>query len=664
MASVRQRVQVMPGFNWYLQRLRAMPLEEIPWRAWRISRARLGAWQRWPKACSVDSRKVWSGPCTVDELRRMKTGLPRNPDASDLAMWPTAWQESCLSEAEALLQHRFRFFMLQDGIFGKQLDWQRDYASGKQSALSYAGTLDYRDAERVGDVKVVWELSRMQYLTRLAQAWRWSGDARFAEEVVSQITHWIEGNPWMMGINWVSPMECSLRVLSWTWAFHLIRDWEGLSDHFCRLLVVSIDQHLRVIDSTYSLYSSANNHLIAEASGVYVAASYWRGLRRAERWRCRARAYLVRECMRQNSRDGVNEEHSFPYQFFVWELLVLPLLVGRAMGEDFPAEYWSRLEKMAEFIAWVSDSGGNTPKMGDQDDGKALDLGGDAEHSADSLLALASVLFKRDDFRGWAGAFPEERAAWLTGVVSLPSVAAVSLRASRSFREGGYHVLRSGTSASDEVFLLFDVAPNGDAVTAAHGHADALSVILNLGGREFLSDPGTFSYQDAPLRHFFRATAQHNTLCFCGDDQSEYVNRFMWGRRASVRLLDSRLDSTGGTVAGRVEWWTGAVHDRRVEYDSAAASVNLVDSWRGERPAKLNFTLAPGIEVHAEGERAYRLVGEKATVRVECDSGEFAVQEMAFSRRCYQKEATRRLVVSLPGTQGRVRTTLRWHWHV
>ena len=588
--------------------------------------------------------------------------MPNGPTPSDLAHWPLDWREGCLNQAERLLDHRFRFFRLDDQPFGERIDWHRDYASGKPVPQQYAGRLDYRDAGRVGDVKVIWELSRMQYLTRLAQAWRWSGDPRFPREIVSQITDWIDRNPWMMGINWTSPMECALRLLSWTWAFHLIRDWEELDDTFCRLLVTSIHQHLRTIDSTYSLFSSANNHLIAEASGAYIAASYWSGLKGAMRWRHRARAHLLRECLRQNSVDGVNEEHTFPYQGFVWELLVLPALVGQAQSDDFPPEYWSRLDRMAEFMAWVTDAAGNTPNVGDQDDGKALDLGGKADKPVASLLALAGTLFHRADFLGWAGARPDEKTAWLTGVLPALSESSITCRGSRSFAEGGYHVLRDGSTVADEVLMLIDVAPNGDAVTGVHGHADALSVLLHLGGEPFLADPGTFSYQDTPLRHFFRATAQHNTLCFGDDDQSEYLNRFLWGHRAQVALLDANLSATGSVIAGRVDWWTGARHERRVECDLSRTLIQISDRWQGRKPARLNFTLAPGITVTATGDRGCRLVGQRAILDLEWDVGAVERQTMPFSRRCYQQETTERILVHLPGNTGLVLTHCSWQW--
>jgi hypothetical protein len=656
-ARFRER---MPKITWYFQRVRAMGPMELLWRVWRLGRARAEALRPWQEARSTDLGVIWNGCFCTAELIRLNPAFPVCPVAEQLATWPPEWRARCLADADAAVAHRADFFMLRGRELGESIDWHCDYASGLQIPLVYSGCLDYRDARRVGDVKVTWEMGRMGQLARLGQAWRWTRDDRYAREIVGQIKSWIEGNPWMRGIHWTSPMECALRLIVWTWSFHLIRDWEGLKDDFCRLFVASIYQHLVFIDRNYSLFSSANNHLITEASGVYIAAAYWRGLKGSAHWARRARSHLLRECLRQNTSDGVNREQTFPYQFFVWDLLVLPALFARASNEDFPPLYWERLERMAEFMAWVSDGEGNTPNIGDEDEGIAIRLGGDKEKPVRNMLGLAAALFGRGEFLSRAGHDAGERAAWLVPQkLPKPIDGAWS---SRSFPEGGYHVIRSAVEVKREFFLVFDVGPNGDRVTGAHGHADGLSVVLHLGGQPFLADPGTFSYQDTPSRRYFRSTLRHNTLCFGEDDQSEYLNRFLWGRRAEVELDEANLSWMEGVVAGRVRWWTGATHYRRIEYDFGASTVCLRDQWNGGIAPILNFTLAPQITVELLGDRCARLVGSHASLLLKSTLGRFEVQEMAFSSRCYEQELTHALRLQLPYVQGETTTTLTWEW--
>ena len=77
------------------------------------------------------------------------------------------------------------------------------------------------------------------------------------------------------------------------------------------------------------------------------------------------------------------------------------------------------------------------------------------------------------------------------------------------------------------VRLLMDFGPLGFTSTAAHGHADALSVWLSIDDEYFLVDAGTYAYHSHPeWRAFFRSTAAHNTARVDGLNQSEIAGRF------------------------------------------------------------------------------------------------------------------------------------------
>ena len=54
-----------------------------------------------------------------------------------------------------------------------------------------------------------------------------------------------------------------------------------------------------------------------------------------------------------------------------------------------------------------------------------------------------------------------------------------------------------------------------------HGHADALSITLSVGGKETLVDPGTYRYNGEPeFRKYFKGTRAHNTVTIDGLDQA------------------------------------------------------------------------------------------------------------------------------------------------
>ncbi|MDY6914117.1 MAG: alginate lyase family protein [Planctomycetota bacterium] len=656
----------MQSLAWYYRRVSHVSAPEVLHRCRRLGRTLVGRFRPWTPAKWLSVGNVWSGPCTAEYFRNRRALLGHDPARLRPEDVTPRQLKGCIEEADNLLAHRFEFFRFANEPLGDRIDWNYDYRNRKSIPLVYAPRLDYRDKAVVGDVKYVWELNRHQHLVRLGQAYVLSGDERYAGEAARQITDWIDQCPHMRGINWTCPLEAALRLISWAWTFELIRRWRGMTDGFVQLLSRSVHQQLAFIDRNYSLHSSANNHLIGQASGAYVAAAYWPELKCADRWWQRARQILIRECLRQNSPDGVNREQALGYQFFVFDLLLLPAVLGRANGEAFPRRYWDRLEKMAEFIACVSDCNGNTPNVGDGDDGFAIRLDARGGSRAQSLLDTALTAFMRRDFQALADNSLGEKSLWLFGAQGQklrrslwPLRSGPPLRQTRAFDDGGYYVFRSGDTDRDEAVLLFDCGPLGLEPLAAHGHADALSLTLHVAGKPFLIDPGTFNYADERWRPYFKATAQHNTLCFGEQSQAEYKGPFLWGGKPSVERLQFSRQGDAACAKGRVVWCSGEIHERTIRWSPRESTIVIEDSWRGRTAPVLRFCLAPGIGLRREGDRLIA-DGEGASITLCTEGGDIEEQQAWCSQRLYHKCRTSGIRIRTPHAEGRCITRIRW----
>jgi hypothetical protein len=301
----------------------------------------------------------------------------------------------------------------------------------------------------------------------------------------------------------------------------------------------SVYEHVRHIRANYSRFSSANNHLIGEAAGVYVACSTWPFWPETAVWRDEARTILVRELELQHTGDGVNKEQAVSYQQFVIDFYLMTLLVDR--GTPYPSQAMDRFRRLFEFLASIMDCGGNVPMIGDSDDGYVTTLSQEPGFCAyRSLLATGAVLFGDPRLKHKAGRL-DDKTRWLLGPGAEPSFASLSQRREglpfrRAFPEGGYYLLGRAFEQGDEVRLLIDSGPLGYLSLAAHGHADALALTLSASGEEFLIDPGTYAYHTRePWRTSFRGTAAHNTARIDGRDQSVIGGKFMWTHKAAAR---------------------------------------------------------------------------------------------------------------------------------
>ena len=435
--------------------------------------------------------------------------------------------------AHRWLSHQANFFSLQDVPLGDPIDWHRNYASGTRGPMKYSGFIDHRDPTVIGDVKYVWELNRLQHLVPLGLAFRQTEAVAYRDEIVRQTLSWISSNPFMMGVNWKSPLEAALRLISWASVSCLVGD--QFSSVFHEKLRPSVYQHQYFIWKFFSKHSSANNHLIGEMTGLYVASVIWPIYRESKSWRAIARQTLIREMLRQVGPDGVGRELATEYQLFILEFLLMAAALGQVTGDPFPQSFWRRLSNMISFLSAICDGNGNFPMFGDGDSGQVIAL-----PHAPQVRARSLVRLNRERIPDLVESDARTRLLlWGQSPANVPfTPEPEGQQGLRAFPKGGYYVLADGQGPCDRMIAVFDAGPLGFPPLYAHGHADALSFWLSYGGQEFLVDPGTFCYYGQELwRDYFRSTAAHNTMRIDGQDQSVPCGPFQWSHVARCEVL-------------------------------------------------------------------------------------------------------------------------------
>lgn len=499
-----------------------------------------------------------------------------------------------LQAADRIAAGYYDVFAMQGVELGSPPRWNRDPKTGIEAPLRFGKLLNYRDPRLVGDIKYLWEPNRHHHLVTLAQAYVFSGNARYCEVIRRHLEDWFDACPYPMGPNWSSALESALRLINWSVAWQLLggassRLFEGEAGiRFRKRWLDSVFQHAHFVAGFFSLHSSANNHLIGEAAGLFIAAVTWPLWPHANAWRNRSRAILEREALQQNGPDGVNREQAVSYQRFELDLLLFSRFAAKANGLNFPAAFDSRIEAMIEYLAAIMDTGGNVPMIGDSDDGKVVELAqGPGYCGYRSLLATGALLFRRGDFKRKAGGL-DERTRWLFGAGAVPAFAELKADepqspAGRAFPDGGYYVLGCDFGTDDEIRLVADAGPLGYRTIAAHGHADALAFTLSVGGVEFLVDPGTYAYHtQGPWRQYFRGTSAHNTIRIDGKDQSQPGGNFMWIRKANAGC--SRWQSNGerdlfeGWHDGYTHLSDPVLHRRRITFEKRPRRIVIEDT--------------------------------------------------------------------------------------
>jgi hypothetical protein len=588
-------------FGWYARRVARMSPAEAAWRV--RDQAMHLAWAR----RQVRPGQLAGLPPLPAGVRRFSATLPPGA-AADV---PAEARTAVLAAADQLLAGEWEVL----GILRTDLaqpDWFRDPVTGRQSpAGRYAFRINHRSETETGNVKQVWEVSRLHHLTLLATAWFLSRDERYAQRVADQLRSWWRANPFLSGIHWTNGIEVGVRLISLVWIRRLLADWPGVGCLFegDDLAVHQIRWHQQYLAAFRSRGSSANNHVIAETAGQLVASCAFPWFPESGRWRRAASRLLERELIANTFPSGIDRELASDYQCFVAELGLVAAVETQAAQCPLAPAVRARLCAMVDSAAAQLDERLRPPRQGDGDEGRALLLDAPSRGDWRSLLATAGAVFGRLDWWPDAGA---DVAGTLVGALARRPDPVPGRPAERPwhFPDAGLTLLRTAPDDEPEIWCRCDGGPHGFLSIAAHAHADALSVEVRCGGVDILADPGTYCYHGEPAwRSYFRSTLAHNTAELAGQNQSTEGGPFLWLRHATARETEVR--DTGGSVSwtaehdGYARFDPPARHRRSVRLDRAARAITITDQiGGGSFDVRVAFHLGPEVAAELDGHRA------------------------------------------------------------
>jgi len=594
---------VSNNIGWYARRLRQMSPVEMAGRG--ADAVRRLAWTRYQVHPGAD---VGPPPGLLTD-RTFPTPLP----VGAIEQVSTVAAAGVIASADRILAGDWSLLGTRRPDIAEP-DWFLDPVTGHRAPQhTLAFRIDHRDESETGNVKAVWELSRHHHLTVLASAWWLTGNEAYAEVLAEQLRSWWAENPFLSGVHWTSGIELGVRLVSWAWVRRLLHEWPKVEELFDSNpeALAQIWWHQRYLAAFRSRGSSANNHVVAEASGRLVAACAFPWFAESDAWRRDATDQLEK-ALRANTFDsGVNRELATDYHRFVTELGLVAASEAAAAGWPVDQNTWDLLAASLDAAAALVDVTGRPPRQGDGDEGRALVLD-DPE-----LVPWGQLLDLGDAIVGALPWWPSRRATVVSAVAAAllpdrPVVTGRPRRAPQVFSDAGITLLRTSPEDGPEIWCRCDGGPHGFLSIAAHAHADALSVEVRHDGVEVLVDPGTYCYHGEPQwRSYFRSTLAHNTVEVDGANQSVEGGPFLWSQHASTEVTRTDTPEEG------VQTWTAhhsgyarldpaLRHERTVSLDPNTRVLTIIDNLTGEAPhsVRLAFHLGPDVEVVLSGSRA------------------------------------------------------------
>ena len=214
------------------------------------------------------------------------------------------------------------------------LNWHLDSKNNVVWPLDFFRDIDVLDKGRKSDIKMPWELSRLQWLTPVAQCYMLNGDERYAQFVKDVLVNWIDANPYGRGPNWAVTMEAAMRIYTWTWLFHIFHASKAWSEpSYKSKLLGALYEHGVFCNRYLEKVGHNGNHLIADAGALVLLGEFFPFGNETSNWCERGWSILVSEIFRQVLNDGTDFEGSTSYHRMVAELFLWPALYRRVKGK-------------------------------------------------------------------------------------------------------------------------------------------------------------------------------------------------------------------------------------------------------------------------------------------------------------------------------------------
>jgi hypothetical protein len=417
-----------------------------------------------------------------------------------------------------------------------------------------------------GDIKIIWEMSRMDWALALSKMNVISGDNQYLKLLNNWLASWIDQNMPQTGPNWICAQETAIRLIQIILCAHIMNQKEPLP-----ALIDFVEAHCQRISITRH-YANAqqNNHAISEAAGLFIGGLWLNTCsqlhQKAEKWQKLGRRDLEWLVNQLIADDGSFAQHSLNYH----RLMISTLNMVEFFRQLFNAPAFSRkyTKKVCDALFWlyqmVDPETGNGPNLGANDGARVFVLAETSYTDYRPEIQLGGCLFLRKKM--YSDGDWNDAIRWLQLNPDQYPPASITRR-SCMFPDGGYVTFQSEFENKLPVWGLircpkFYFRPH---------HADALHLDLWVKGINVLRDSGSYSYDITDLiRSSFISSAAHNTVSFDSHDQMPVISRFLYGQWIKVESDHPRLTNTEKQISwcGAYTDYMGCYHQRCISIDN------------------------------------------------------------------------------------------------
>jgi len=467
-------------------------------------------------------------------------------------------------DASLLLEGKVRYFSHQLFDAGSPPNWFINPESGHAfpNDRHWSSLDDFSN----GDIKLVWEASRFQWLVLASQGYASTKDDAYINLINCWLDDWSKNNPTNQGVNWKCGQEASFRVINLLVSSYILGEYTNPKSS----LVQIVKEHCRRISKTlHYAIAQDNNHGTSEVSALFIAGAWINFIGQSDnesnKWLKRGRAGLEERVNHLVMNDGTFSQYSTNYhRLFLDSMSLVELFRVQFKQEPFSKKYAQKVNLAIDWMWQLTDQNtGNTSNLGANDGAQLLQLSSVDYRDFRPSIQLALVLFR--GYRAYDDKRCNEILKWLN--ISFEETPCKKIdKKSKIFKNGGFASLIGEGCNGLFRYPEFKFRPS---------QADLLHLDIMSDGMTVVGDGGSYSYNKGERwLNYFSGIGSHNTIQFDQSEPMPRLGRFLFGNWPKVKYYSFNSSGDSTAVSAKYVDNAGRSHEREVSVKNRVWTIN------------------------------------------------------------------------------------------
>jgi len=375
--------------------------------------------------------------------------------------------------------------------------WNSDSVHKYNWPSKYFNKIDYVKKTVKCDVKIPWEINRLQFLTNISLQYLKTSNTNLINQYQTIIENWISSNRPGYGIPWTCNMEVSIRVINLITSFVIIYD--KIDNNLKQKIKISILEHYIYIKSFPEISDVPGNHYLSNLTAEYFCSYFING--NDNPITKRALDNFIIEASNQFKSDGCHFENATIYHRLCLDFVAIVLALSSKI--NFNKKLFDLFSKGINFCNTIS-SDFILPIIGDADSGNVYWFGNNCRN----------YKYLNNYFKYLNGEKVTNITQECKMLIALNGPNFTTQKIKKSYSESFIgNISGFSVKKSKNFTMIMRYGDQGMKGRASHDHDDAQNISLLYKGKDILIDEGCKSYSlDPEIRKKDILSSGHNGL--------------------------------------------------------------------------------------------------------------------------------------------------------